>query len=228
MSLAKNLLAIAVTAAFAAPALADDVTFQDYANGSQAIDYTLFYGDSNSANKTGSAGAGGFKTLINGQSFVTYCIDLYQTISFGTTYTDYSPVSPLTAAFFTNPNGLNAISRFLAEGHGIGNSIDSAAFQVAIWELMYETSGTYDVRSTSLAKGSAFFSGSSEVLDRAQSWISVLDAATTPFSVYQSRTAQDIVVTPVPEPETYALMAAGLGALGWVARRRKAKDAAKA
>jgi len=31
----------------------------------------------------------------------------------------------------------------------------------------------------------------------------------------------DIIQNPVPEPETYALMLAGLGALGWVARRRK-------
>ena len=28
-------------------------------------------------------------------------------------------------------------------------------------------------------------------------------------------------VTPVPEPETYALMLAGLGAMGFVARRRR-------
>lgn len=33
------------------------------------------------------------------------------------------------------------------------------------------------------------------------------------------------VVTPVPEPETYALMLAGLAGLGCAARRRKARDA---
>lgn len=31
-----------------------------------------------------------------------------------------------------------------------------------------------------------------------------------------------LVATPVPEPETYALMLAGIGAIGFVARRRKA------
>ena len=34
-----------------------------------------------------------------------------------------------------------------------------------------------------------------------------------------------IVSTPVPEPETYAMLLAGLGLIGAVARRRQAKQA---
>jgi hypothetical protein len=30
-----------------------------------------------------------------------------------------------------------------------------------------------------------------------------------------------VIESPIPEPETYALMLAGLGLLGWVAQRRR-------
>ncbi|MGZ8260864.1 MAG: FxDxF family PEP-CTERM protein, partial [Caldimonas sp.] len=33
--------------------------------------------------------------------------------------------------------------------------------------------------------------------------------------------ARDVVTTPIPEPETYALLLGGLGLMGFVARRRK-------
>ncbi len=35
-------------------------------------------------------------------------------------------------------------------------------------------------------------------------------------------------VSPVPEPEIYAMMGVGLGLLGWVARRKKSKEGAAA
>ena len=43
------------------------------------------------------------------------------------------------------------------------------------------------------------------------------------FGAFSSAT----IASPVPEPETYALMLAGLGLVGWAARRRKAAPVAK-
>ena len=41
-----------------------------------------------------------------------------------------------------------------------------------------------------------------------------------------SLTAEGVVTAPIPEPETYALLLAGLGLLGFLGRRRKQKEAA--
>jgi len=48
-----------------------------------------------------------------------------------------------------------------------------------------------------------------------------------PFaSVYDVQTTGTLTVTAVPEPEIYAMLAAGLGLMGFVARRRRAQLAA--
>ena len=44
---------------------------------------------------------------------------------------------------------------------------------------------------------------------------------TANYSSLTLSTRDDVVVTPVPEPQTYALMLAGLSAVGFIARRRK-------
>lgn len=223
MSFAKHLLAAAVATAFTAPAMAQNMEFLGYANGSETVSYKLDYAD-NSLDRSGAANAGGFLSRYNGgPTFVSYCIDLYQFISLPASYGDYSQVSSNAYAGFTfNTNAAGLLAGFLLENNPVGNSVQSAAFQVAVWELMYENTGVYNVGSGS----ASFTSDTGLVLSTAQGWLDVLAASSTPFAVYQSPAYQDVITAPVPEPETYALMAAGLGALGFIGRRRKARATA--
>jgi hypothetical protein len=62
--------------------------------------------------------------------------------------------------------------------------------------------------------------------------ISSIDYSTFGVSLNAIGMPQDLshatLITPIPEPETYALMAAGLGIVGWLARRRRPSGMAQA
>ena len=129
---------------------------------------------------TKSVPAGGLTTILNGgPSFETYCVDLYQTISFGTPYTDYADAG--LGHLFTNLDAYTDLGRLYATAGVVNNALTEAAFQIAVWEIAYEATGN----AYNLATGAASFAGgtaaTSGALTLASTWLANL-AATAPRS----------------------------------------------
>ncbi|MBL8327292.1 MAG: PEP-CTERM sorting domain-containing protein [Rubrivivax sp.] len=162
--------------------------------------------------------------MLNGNSFVTYCVDMPQHADFGVTYTNYHRVDGATAFGAEKAQDLARLVTYV--GLSPQYSTDSAMVQAAIWEVVHETGRNY-----SFTSGDVVATG----LDAStQDWLDAFDWAamrstTAAFDVsaLASATNQDfLITTPIPEPSTYALMALGLGLVGFAARRRTASAAA--
>lgn len=214
--LSRIAAACALAASFQAHA--DSVAFTGFVHGSESVNFAI----TGPSPTSGSTSAGGFATILNGgPTFETYCVDLYQHIAFGDPpYLEYT--APGTTHVFANSNAYTDLGRLYATAGVVNNSVTEAAFQIAVWEIAYETSGAY-----SLSGGNATFSGgsadSSGALTLASTWLSTLTGGAHPgIAVIESRDHQDVIYAPVPEPETYALFLGGLAAIGFVARRRRA------
>lgn len=211
------LLALAL-ATVAPQAMAEDVVFPGFAHGSQSVTINLSIPNVPVVNKTVSAG--GFSTSLNGgPSFESFCVDVYHWINFGVHYNDYT--LPGTSHSFINGDAYTDLGRLWFKfGSTLTDAVHEAAFQMAVWEIAYETDSSYD-----LGHGQATFAGTVGAMNLATAWLGNLGTTGFDIRVLDSKDHQD-VITPVPEPEIYALMVMGLLGMTFVARRRGARASA--
>lgn len=112
---------------------------------------------------------------------------------------------------------------------------EQAAFQLAVWEIVRESSATLNVAQNAgsfflrpFNSSAASVQVATSLTGLANSYIAAAQGYHGPASYsltkLTSSSYQDLVVAvpanPVPEPGTYAMLLAGLGAIGMIARRR--------
>ena len=194
--------------------------------------------DTNNAISLNNVGAGGFNFTRTGGtatdpyltgSYVTFCIDISKTVAVNGNY-GWSQTALENAP--TPPGGPNsnfpmgaakaALIGKLWGAHrgGLSTGVEFGAFQLAIWEIIFENSNTLDVLNGNfIVSGGNVDSGNARTL--ANSWLSTV-AAQAAYGGLYALTGNTADGNPqdqlVPTPGSLALC--GLGGLVLARRRR--------
>lgn len=218
----RTLAAAAATLAMGSASAQLNVTITGFTNGYANVGNTI----------TGVVPVGQMRGLLNGVAFETYCTDLYETVYLNQAYSNYF-YAPTGSTYGLTSGQASMIGRLysVADSGGatqVNTTDESVAFQLAIWEVLYET-GSYNLNGGSFR---ATTGGNTNQRSLANTWLTaasslgasqfdVVRIASIDAAGLQNGRQDLIVATPVPEPSTYVLLGAGLGVVGFVARRRR-------
>jgi hypothetical protein len=174
--------------------------------------------------------------------FRFFCLDLFQSATAGPlTYQASIYGSDKLARLFDIAYPNKALGDFFDSGaqtnFGLfGTNIASAAFQLAVWEIFYETDVVVDLAGGTFKSNNASGSDAQQAVAQANAWLQQLNggagsAAGWTLYRFNSESNQDYLAAtyrplpqadnPVPEPGTLSLLGLGIAALGAL-RRRKA------
>ena len=172
-----------------------------------------------------STNAGSFVGTWNGLPITFWCFELTQFFNFGVEYTDYteSPASnPDLARLFEEVGGAAGATSSL---------VNSVAFQLAVWEIRYETTTlpNYNLTAGTPTSGN-FFATSADpaAVAQANTWLQNLPLTSSyTVSLLHSESEQDFVYGTrpplrqnLPEPSPLPLLALGVAAMMFSIRRR--------
>lgn len=213
-----SMLGLAIGLTLASGAQATTITMSSFQNSPAQI-ATI-----NGGGHSGAVYAGGFNAMLDGtEAFIAYCVDTAQSFNWGQVFS----VTAVAANDKFGASKALAMGQLYTQHFGsISNATESAAFQVALWEIVNETTSSY-----SLDTGTFRATNNLAVVALASTWMSGLVGAGDAYdltvltnSSYQDQLMATLSVNPlstVPEPQTLALVLAGFIAMGAVVRRRK-------
>ncbi len=176
----------------------------------------------------GNIGVGQLKGTLDGASFLTYCIDLFQSFQWNRNDT-YTFAGTDTANGLTSSQA-DRLGKLYTVAGDAGNTQESVAFQLAVWELLYDTAPA-SVLSGNFRRISG---GTNAQFAQANDWLTDVMAPGTTSAFHAQRLysgiAQDFVVftakpqprlliSDVPEPGAFALVGLALAALVAVRHR---------